>query len=163
MNKKLIAGILMSSILLSSTPAFASTINQSSNSTATATNTINTNTNHKFMPLVLTKYEWSTKVYTSPNKWFRVSGPSRGGFELKNSEGTHYKTLYVRWSSNVVPKNMKIEIKNDDTGGVVTHTVSGKNDQTYFTDLRAGHYTVYIMTGNWNSLKVYVEDFNPGR
>lgn len=153
MNKKLIAGILMSSILLSSTPAFAST---------TTNNTHNTQTKQTVKPLILTKYQWHTNVYTSPYKWYRVDGPNRGGFQLKNHEGTHYKTLYLRWSSNVVPKNMKIEIKNDDTGGIVTHEVSGKDGHTYFTDLRAGHYTVYVVTGNWNSFKFYVEDFNPG-
>lgn len=148
--KKIIASILMSSILLYSTPAFAKTINK------------NTQTKQTVKPLILTKYKWHTNVYTSPYKWYRVVGPDRGGFNLKNLEGTHYKTLYIEWSSNVTPKNMKIEIKNDDTGGIATQYVYGKSGHTYFTSLRAGHYTVYVMTGNWNSFKFYVEDLNSG-
>lgn len=56
---------------------------------------------------------------------------------------------------------MKIEIKNNDTSDIVTHEISGKNGHTYFTDLRPGNYTVYVITGNWNSFKFYVKDFDP--
>lgn len=110
-----------------------------------------------------TKYDWSTSVNTSPYKWYKVNGHSKnnGNFNLKNREGTHYKSLHISWSSSVNPKDMKVKIYNNTTGGSVTHSVSGKVSGTTFTDLKAGNYTVYIITGNYNNMKVSVTDYNP--
>ena len=56
---------------------------------------------------------------------------------------------------------MKVKIYNNTTGESVTHSVSGKVVPLTFPYLKAGNYTVYIITGNYNNMKVSVTDYNP--
>ncbi len=161
---QIISALLLSSmILIPNTTVFAATNTSNTNAKSQVVQKkqdVKLEKNIKPLPVnKFTYYTWRTTTYTSPYKWYKVNGPSgnNGNFKLKNRR-SHYSSLHLSWTSNVVPKDMKIEIYNNDTGGRVTHNVSGRNSGTTFTDLVRGNYTVYVQTGNWNTLNFYVED-----
>lgn len=167
----LISALLLSGmILIPNTAVFAATNNSNSkdvvNTQVVQENKEVKSTENVTIPpfICFTKYDWSTTVSTTPYKWYKINGPSGnyGNFQLHNPEGTHYKSLGVFWNAPYAPKDMKIKIYNNNTGGSVTHSVSGKSDATIFTDLRSGNYTIYVITGSRCDINFRVEDYNPG-
>lgn len=148
-KNKIILSFLISSILFSSTSTFAATtrLKSSADNTSKVTN-----------PLKNTRYKWSTTSYTSPYKWYKVMGPedNDGDFSLGNWHGGYFRTLHLSWSADQAVNGMKIKIYNNWTGGSVVHTVNETHNETYFTDLRNGKYSIYVLTKNWNVIHWYI-------
>lgn len=155
MNKKIIALILSSVMLIPTTNAFAANVHSESLSAK--------NSNVIITPK--TMYQWHTSSYMYPSNWTRVYGPSGNNynFKLSNPEGTHYHTLYISWSASYMP-DMNITLTNVSSGSSQTETAYAGDNHLYFTDLSAGTYKI-TAEANGNppeDVDFYVETQDPG-